>query len=230
MKRKLTRELFVGGVALGASFMRAQAATIAGWTFESLTASTTPSATIGPIPAEVGAGTAFGTHASAATVYSTPAGNGSPKSLSSNQWAIGDYYEFRASTVGQTDIVVSYDQTRSGTGPNGWNFQYSTDGTTFTTFAANYTLSGAAFSSGATISGTPGVNFQFDLSAVDALEGLPTAYFRITDSSAAGGTAGTARVDNVFITSGGIPEPAALGLMTAAGAALALKRRRNGRA
>src|SRR5690242_3123267 len=77
-----------------------RAATIATWTFE-----TTAPATAGPFAPEVGAGAATGFHAGA-TTYSSPAGNGSAKSFSSNTWAVGDYYQFQVSTLGQQDIAV----------------------------------------------------------------------------------------------------------------------------
>src|SRR5271165_4431061 len=86
--------------------------TIADWTFE-----TSQPATAGPFNPEVGAGSATGSHAGAA-VYSTPAGNGSSHSFSANTWAVGDYYQYQVSTVGDSGtIYLSFDQTSSSTGP-----------------------------------------------------------------------------------------------------------------
>ena len=61
-----------------------------------------------------------------------PAGNGSAHSFSSNVWAVGDYYQFQVSTLGQSQIGLVFDQTSSSTGPGNFKVQYSTNGTTFT--------------------------------------------------------------------------------------------------
>ncbi|MBM4111601.1 MAG: hypothetical protein FJ254_09665, partial [Phycisphaerae bacterium] len=71
-------------------------------------------------------------HALTATTYSSPSGNGSQYSFSSNNWSVGDYYEARVSTAGYSDISVSWDQTRSSTGPSSFRVDVSTDGTNFT--------------------------------------------------------------------------------------------------
>src|SRR5262245_54423391 len=63
----------------------AQASLIASWTFETTQPAGT-AANIGPLAAEIGTGSATGHHASATTVYSSPAGNGSAHSFSSNMW------------------------------------------------------------------------------------------------------------------------------------------------
>lgn len=74
---------------------------IAKWTFEtSPPADLFDSATIGSIAADEGTGTALGSHASAATDWTTPSGNGSANSLSSNTWAVGDYCQFSLETTG----------------------------------------------------------------------------------------------------------------------------------
>ena len=235
MSSRIGKTFLFGGMALGATAVQnAYAATLAGFTFETLTATgTTTAATFGPYVADVGTGSAFGQHASATTVYSSPAGNGSPRSLSSNGWgSAGDNYEFRVPTTGFQDILVAYDQTRSGTGPDQFQFQYSTDGTTFTNFGSPYTLAGTAFSAGTPITATPGVNFAFDLSAINGIENTALVYFRLNSLglNSSGGTvaaAGTNRVDNFFVTGSEIPEPAsAMALVTIAGAA-AMRRRRD---
>jgi hypothetical protein len=106
----------------------AHADTIAQWTFES-----TVPVTAGPFSPEVGSGSATGSHATS-TVYTAPAGNGSAHSFSSTAWSIGDYYQFSVSTAGFKDINLSWDQTKSNTGPRDFTLQYSTDGTHFSTF------------------------------------------------------------------------------------------------
>jgi hypothetical protein len=187
------------------------AQTIAQWTFE-----TSVPATAGPFSPEVGSGSATGSHAGAAT-FSSPAGNGSSHSFSANTWATGDYYQFQVSTVGFSNIGISYDQTSSNTGPKFWDLQYSTDGVSFTTFVSQYTVLANAAPNNTWSAGTPHPEFGFsdDLSSVAALNNAANVYFRITEdsgtTSANGGTlapAGTDRVDNftVYVA----PEPQSL--------------------
>lgn len=187
----------------------ANATTIAMWTFE-----TSVPATAGPFSAEVGAGSARGFHAGA-TTYSNPAGNGSAESFSSNTWAVGDYYQFEVDLTGYEDVVISWDQTSSGTGPHNFSLQYSVDGSSFVTWAGYGVLANAApnpvwSSAGAR---SPIYTLSFDLSSISLLDNAPTAYFRMTNSStvsANGGvvaSAGTSRVDNVLIEATVVPEP-----------------------
>ena len=102
----------VGTMGLGFGLIAgvAHADTLADWTFES-----SIPATSGPFAAEIGTGAASGHHASTST-YSSPAGNGSAHSFSSNTWAAGDYYQFSTSTLGDSAISLSFDQTSSSTG------------------------------------------------------------------------------------------------------------------
>ncbi len=195
--------------------------TLAKWTFETLTLSTAN--TNNPsdgwctnIAADIGSGSFSAFHSRTATVaYSTPAGNGSAKSLSSNNWtnSPSDFYQFVVATTGYGSIAVSYDQVGSGTGPGNFNFQYSTDGINFITFS-NYTLPSTitGWSSG---TANPGSTFTFDLSSVTALENQPLVYFRVADASTTAinggtvGTGGTGRIDNVAV-SGTVPGPASI--------------------
>ena len=80
-------------------------ATLARWNFEAVTTTntgTTPTVSVGSAVADSGlltTGSLFtALHASASTVWSNPAGNGSLKSISSNNWSVGDYYQFSFST------------------------------------------------------------------------------------------------------------------------------------
>ena len=62
-------------------------------------------------------------------VWSNPAGNGSAKSLSSNNWATGDYYQFTL-TISDSEFsglglsVYRFDQTGSNTGPKDFQLSY----------------------------------------------------------------------------------------------------------
>jgi hypothetical protein len=152
----------------------------------------------GGITATTGTGTASGHHASSATQWSNPVGNGSTESFSSNNWAIGDYYQFGgASTVGLMDIGLYWDQTRSSTGPSDFKVQYSLDGTSFLDTGVNYIVPADTWSSG----GTPQTTSMFfaDLRSITALENDSDVFFRLVATSAPSSTGGSNRIDNVRI-------------------------------
>lgn len=208
----------------------ASAATLTGYSFESATAPSGTPTTSGPIAADTATGTFTGVHAAAAT-FSTPAGNGSTKSFSSNGWAVGDYWQFTADTTGVTGVKVQFDMVGSSTGPANFKIQYSTTGTggTFTDLAGGtYTLDSTSFSSGTVKTTTP-PRFLFDLSSIAALNNNANAAFRLVDTSTTSinnGTVaatGTNRVDNILV--GLVPEPATLGLI-AGGLTLVARRRK----
>src|SRR5207244_4838055 len=128
------------------------------------------------------AGSSFtGLHASSSTIWSNPAGNASSKSVSSDHWAIGDYYQFSFSTSGYSAISITWDQTGSGTGPKDFKVQYSTNGTTFTDATganSSYSLATPAisWSSGST---SVASRRTLDLSSVTALNDQTTVYIRV---------------------------------------------------
>jgi len=210
---------------------------IAGWNFDTLTAPGSPGAGVwitniandfGPV---TGIGSAL--HAGAAS-YTAPSGNGSTKSLSANTWAVGDFFQFVVDTTGYANIGVSFDQASSSTGPGRFTLSWSTDGTTFTSFAVNYTVLVTGATGPATWNTTTAsslYSFSYDLSSVPALNGVPTAYFRLTDiaTTTAGGGApsatGTDRIDN-FTVFQIVPEPSAVALATLGMLALFAVRRK----
>jgi hypothetical protein len=207
---------------------------IADWTFES-----TAPTTAGPIAPEIGSGSAIGKHASGATVYSSPAGNGSTHSFSSNTWATGDYYQFSVSTVGLGDVTLSWDQTSSSTGPKDFQLQYSTNGTTFSSFASYSVLANASPNSPWSSTGTENTAYSFteNLSSITALDNDAIVYFRLVQSDAVAanggsiGTSGTDRVDNVVIAGTAltaVPLPSTAWLLGSAlmGTLAAIRRRR----
>lgn len=202
----------------------ASADTLAQWTFEtSILGSSTPSFSPGAgiastnffaeAGAQSGVAYAFGFHSGAAT-YTSPAGNGSSKSLSSTAWAVGDYYQFNLSTVGYSGISVAFDQMGSNTGPKDFGLSYSTDGTTFIQFAT-YSVINAGWSAGAPTANPS--SYSFDLSGITALNNAATVYFRLVNTSTAsinGGTVaagGTGRVDNFAVTT--VPEPSSMAIV-----------------
>ena len=211
--------------ALGGSTI-ARAAVIADWTFE-----TSMPAAAGPFAPEIGAGAASGFHAGAAT-YSTPSGNGSAHAFSSNTWAVGDYYQFKASTAGLSNIELMFDQASSNTGPRNFQLEYSTDGTSFTNFGSVYSVLANASPNPTWNSTTSSAIYTFtdDLSSISALNNASAIYFRLADTStvsASGGTVGTAgtdRIDNVIIQT--VPEPVSLGIGSIGVVGLLARRRR----
>ena len=204
----------------------ASADTLALWTFEvSPPADLTDSATIAGLLADSGTGTASGVHASAATDWSTPSGNGSANSLSANTWAIGDYFQFSTTTVGFEGVKVGWAQTSSGTGPGEFTLAYQVNGGGYTDYL-NYTvLPNQAGAPGlGTWGGTEitGYNYLVDLSAITALANASTVDFRLVmrttaDSTPPGAVAagGTSRVDNFVVTATpvSVPEPSALAIV-----------------
>jgi hypothetical protein len=173
------------------------ASILAQWTFENSLPAATNSMSIGPIVPETGSGAASAFHTSAATDYSNPVGNGSAESFSSNTWTtIGDYYQFQTSSLGFENIVVSWDQTRSGTGPSSFFFQYSLDGLTFTDFpVGTYSVPEVDWSSSTASASS---SFIRDLSLVVSLANDASIFFRLS-SSAVAAAGGTNRVDNFTI-------------------------------
>src|SRR5580765_8471214 len=137
--------LFIAFLALPAKFTRwlptasAAGTVLASWGFEGVTTTntgTSPVVSVGSAAADSGAltaGSAFTAfHTSTATAWSNPVGNGSAKSLSSNNWGVGDYFQFSFSTTGFNASNRTWDQTGSATGPRDFKIQYSTNGSTFT--------------------------------------------------------------------------------------------------
>ena len=221
IKTALIKALAVAGLALFGSQAFADT-TIAKWTFETLTIGANSAYTnwsngrsITNVLPEFGNGYASGFHSgfgSGNGVYSTPAGNGSTKSLSSNGWtnnpaaASGDYYQFAVSTVGYTNINMSFDAVGSATGPRDFVVKYSTDGVTYTQFGSAYTvLSSPSWSSGAPVTGE---TYTYDFSPITSLANASVVYIRLVVNSTnniGGGSGGgiggggTSRIDNVIV-------------------------------
>ena len=213
---------------------------LANWTFETYNAANLTAATGPALLAEagLGAGVAVATavHASSSTVWSNPTGNGSVESFSANNWAVGDYFQFRTSSLGYTGINLSWDQTGSSTGPTNFSVLYSTDsGANFTQFATYAIVK----SSGTLINYSDGVtggswlsnklatntSFSYDLSSITGLDSNSDIVFRlaqlnnITSGASTVSTSGTGRIDNVIITAS-VPEPSSGALLVLGGVAL----------
>jgi hypothetical protein len=181
---------------------------VAKWSFESLVPFTATSATYTGPAATIGLNASgsvmLGNHTSAASAWNNQIGNGSAVSISGNNWAVGDYYQFQTSTYGFSSVYASLDQTGSNTGPRDFQFSYSIDGTNFTNFGSVYALSNTSAWDASIYK--PEHTRSFDLSSIPAIAGQPTVYFRATvatNASIAGttiGTGGTSRIDNFSVS------------------------------
>lgn len=126
------------------------------------------------------------------------------------------------STLGFSNIVVSFTTQGTSTGFNSNQFQYSTDGITFVDFSPPYTPA-TAFGA---------VPLVFTLAAIVGLNNNPNAAFRIVFNGASSST-GNNRIDNIVVegtstASATIPEPtSAMLLLTGIGSLYRLKRRRD---
>ena len=230
----LTKFSLVAVVAATAVATSASAAIVAGWTI------TTAFPTgVGNVPTgvtyTVGAANEGlqttgselrSVHSLAAATYTSPAGNGSQYAFSSNNWSTGDFYEARLSTLGYSDISISWDQTRSSTGPATFELVMSTDGgANFTTLLASYTVlqSGGGGAPGTWSTTTYNPIYSLNQAAA-AADNQANVIFRFR-SLATTAAAGSSRIDNVTIYSGPVPAPGAIALLGVAGLA-GLRRRR----
>ena len=205
--------------------MSASAAVIASWSM----ATAVPSATTGTSydygsadSGDLASGTMLSSvHAVAATTYSTPSGNGSTYSLSSNNWSVGDYYQVSVSTIGYSGVSISWDQTRSGTGPASFELVSSTDGgASWSTLIASYSVvraggSGTKTTSWNTNTNQPGV-FTTTSAAAGASDSA-SVLFRIRSLVVATSTGGSNRIDNVIVSGSMVPAPGAIALLGLAG-------------
>lgn len=153
--------------------------------------------TASPLTTAAGVTSTFTTGGTGGGTCTTPAGtaatsppafvaNAANQSVSITSFAAGssNFYQFQLNGVGSfTDYMLFFQAQRSGTGPVNADIQYSTNGTTFTTFQ--------------TVNPGNGVfaAFNVDLSAIAAIENQPTVYFRILGTGGTG-AAGTFRIDN----------------------------------
>ena len=224
--------LFAAGLAsIVAS--AASADVIAGWSMPTAVAAATTGSNYTYGAADLGALTSgsslSGYHAAAATTWSSPAGNGSTYSLSSNNWATGDYYQVSMATTGYSDISVSWDQTRSSTGPSSFSLSMSTDGgANFTTLLASYTVIQAGLAGTGTTSWNSVTNQSgFTTTTIVGISAAnqSNVLFRFSSLSTTS-SGGTNRVDNISVTGAAVPIPApgAVALIGLAG--LVARRRR----
>ena len=230
----LTKFSLVAVVAATAVATSASAAVVAGWTITTAFPTGAGNVPTG-VTYTVGAANEGlqttgselrSVHSLAAATYTSPAGNGSQYAFSSNNWSTGDYYEARLSTLGYSDISISWDQCRSSTGPATFELVMSTDGgANFTTLLASYTVlqSGGGGAPGTWSTTTYNPIYSLNQAAA-AADNQADVIFRFR-SLATTAAAGSSRIDNVMIYSGPVPAPGAIALLGVAGLA-GLRRRR----
>ena len=227
----MTKQMFLASAVALAASASASAAIVASWSMPTAVPAATTGTNYVYGAADAGdatAGTSLSAfHALAATTWSSPAGNGSTYSLSSNNWSVGDYYQISVSTTGFSDISLVWDQTRSSTGPSSFRVDMSTDGTSFSTILASYSVIQAGLAGTNTLawSAANGVQSAFTttVASIAGADNQATLIFRFVNLStvAAGGTN---RIDNIVVSGAPIPAPGAIALLGLAG--LAARRRR----
>ena len=213
------------------------------WNFNSGDDATTSTGTLTP---SFGSGTAALIGGATGTFASGASNGGStdPNTTDDSAWNISTWaaqgtenktrgVQFSVSTVGMTDISVSWDQRHSNSSSEYVVFQYSTDGSTFTDFATFQGQTGDTWFNGRSA----------DLSSIAAVENNPSFAFRIVQSfgadnlnyepsnqTAAYATTGTWRFDMVTVNATPVPEPEEYAAMAAGGLlAFAIWRRRQSR-
>ena len=220
MQNKSTLLLAVAATSLIS--MSASAAVIASWSMPTAV----PAATTGTSynygaanSGELTSGTMLSSaHAVAATTYSSPTGNGSTYAFSSNNWAIGDYYQVSVSTIGYSGVSISWDQTRSSTGPATFDAVMSVDGgANWTTILAGYSVIQAGLAGTNTASWNSTTSqAAFTLTAVAgaAADEQANVLFRLR-STVMSVSPGTNRIDNFIVST--VPAPGAIALLGLAG-------------
>jgi len=210
--------------AVIATASAASADVIAGWSIPTaVTATTAATYSYGAanLGAQVSGSMLSGTHSSASTAWSSPAGNGSTYALSSNGWNVGDYYQISLATTGYNAVSVAWDQTRSSTGPAGFEAVLSVDGgSTFSSLGA-YTVNQVSWSTSVPVTTS---SFASVASAADNQASVIIRFKVVTAGTST--TTGTNRIDNISVngTVVPVPSPGAIALVGLAG--LVARRRR----
>lgn len=142
--------------------------------------------------------------------------------------------QFAVSTLGFTNVVVTWDQRHSNTVSKYFQFQYSTDGSTFS--STGLTNSGIfEATAGDTwfnnrsvdLTGVAGVannaNFAFRVVAIFAPS---TSTYVASNPTGTYGTTGTSRFDMVTVSAAPVPEPASIAAIGLGIASLVARRRK----
>jgi hypothetical protein len=205
-----------------------QAATIASWGFEVNVPSPVTGPSITGLAPDIGSGSASGVHVSGLTSFTVPVGNGSAHSLSADNWAIGDYWQFHVSTLGFQNIQLRFDQAASGLGATNFNLLVSTNGINFSAVFSNLGVpqnSGGFGGGGGVWNSTtylPAYTRNLDLSSITAFNNANDLYFRLASNIPG---AQTSQIDNFVVTGVAVPEPASAALLVTAATVLVYRRR-----
>jgi len=236
----LNRLSAVAAVAAAALSAAANADLVVGWTMPTAFptgAGNVPTGTSYLPPGPNGAGVAdqganfAGSQLSAvksltASTYTSPAGNGSPHSFSSNNWTPGDYYQISFSTSGYSGLSLSWDQARSSTGPAAFKVMMSVNGGTFTQLTTYTVLqSGGGGAPGTWSSSTYNALYTNTINSLTGADNAASVVIRfVNNESANSGASGSNRIDNIFVNGTLVPAPGAAALIGLAG--LVARRRR----
>jgi len=186
------------------------------WSFESTTISntgTTPNFGSTSAVADIGdlttSSSITGFHSSSSTNWSSSlVGNGNSKSISANNWSVNDYIQFQLKTTYYDSLLLTIEQTSSGTGPRDFKLQYSLNGTSYTditTYQVPYYVPTTTAYAWSSTTYQPQSSFSFDLSSLTQIHNQSLVYFRLVNTSTTallGGTiqaAGTSRIDNITL-------------------------------
>jgi len=165
-------------------------------------------------------------HALAAATYTSPAGNGSKYSFSSNNWSPNDYYQITFSSAGYLGLTLSWDQARSSTGPSPFKVSISVNGNAFSDlFSYDVLQSGGGGAPGTWNSTTYNALYTNSISlGVGADDAASVVVRFINTTSTVSAATGSNRIDNIFVNGSVIPSPGAAALVALAG--VAARRRR----
>jgi hypothetical protein len=145
--------------------------------------------------------------------YTTPAGNGSAYSFSSNFWAAGDFYEISFDASNYVGMTLSWDQARSSTGPSSFVVSMSVNGGVFQNLYSYSVLQSGGTGAPGTWSTTTSLSaFTFSGVALNGADNAGSVVVRFVSQVAGSSNAGTNRIDNIFVNGSLLPAPGAVAL------------------
>jgi hypothetical protein len=164
------------------------------WSFESTTISntgTTPNFGSTSAVADIGdlitSSSITGFHSSSSTSWTSSfVGNGNSKSISATNWSVNDYIQFQLKTTYYDSLLLTIEQTSSGTGPRDFKLQYSLNGSSYTditTYQVPYYVPTTTAYAWSSTTYQPQSSFSFDLSSLTQIHNQSLVYFRLVNTS-----------------------------------------------